>query len=72
MSVNLDSSWYRMIDTETASNILRVGGERGLFVCRTADEVFGIDNSDGRPLCKEFSDLPECLTWLAGRKDVAE
>ncbi len=69
-TVHEDTSWYRMIDTETASNILRVGGDRGLFVCRTAIEVIGIDNRDGYALCEEFPDLAECLAWLASEKEM--
>lgn len=71
-TVHEDSSWYKLIDTETASNILRVGGERGLYVCRTACEVIGIDNSDGYALCEEFPDMAECLEWLISDKEMGE
>lgn len=65
-----DNRWYKYVTQEEAIEIIEHRGRRGLFVQKTGAGFVGIDNSTGDAWVEEFQDLPECLMWLADKREV--
>lgn len=64
-----DHRWYKYVSREEALEIIEHRGRRGLFVQETGDKIVGIDNSTGDAWVEEFTNLTECLMWLADKRE---